>query len=125
MRSDAHPLQVEPVGVPAGADEHVLGDKTPVVVVHRLCEQIELLRRDGQRLVAEGPGHLRGPRAVTGIVPVVLAPAVVEDREQQHHMGAHLLAPGDDQPDLGDPSPVFVPVNSRARARRLARMRDG
>lgn len=80
---DSHAPQVEPVGVPAGADGGVVGHQPAVMVGQGLHQHLQ-----ASGVQAQGPtpqvARQRGdPRPMPWIAPVVLAPAVVQHREAQ------------------------------------------
>ena len=83
-----------------------------VVVAHGVGEGCQGVGINAQRLVAHGLRQCRRPRSVLGVVVVVLAPAVVEDCEQQYRVGVGPLAMGHEQPVLGNAPPVGVAVDA-------------
>jgi len=77
-----HPAEVEPIGVPAGADGRVDGGAALCVVADGVLEEGEAIGAEGEEVRDEGAEHVRGARPVVEVAAVVAAARVVEDGEE-------------------------------------------
>ena len=100
MRCDAHPAQVEPIGVPARLDRDVGMSPLVSVPVAGQVQEAELVVRQVEQQPAHFASESGGTRTVLGIQVFVHSPAVMKDGEKLHDLdaGTGLLA---------QPKPVF------------------
>jgi len=75
------------------------------------AEQREFRVIEFERDAAELPCTGRTAWAVSGVVSVILAPAIVEDAEEPHDLHIRAARFGQPQADLFDASPVSRSVN--------------
>ena len=110
-RGDADSPDVEPVGIPAGADRRVGGGMAGRVIAHSLLEQFEPVPVEGEDGRHDPVEHLRRPWAVKKVVAVVQSAGVVQQGEKAHHRQVGTTAFGDAQAEGLDPLPVAWPVD--------------
>jgi hypothetical protein len=108
---DADSPDVEPVGIPAGADRRVGGGVAGRVIANSLLEQLEPVRVEGEDGRHDPVEHLRRPWAVKKVVAVVQSAGVVQQGEKAHHRQVGTTAFGDAQAEGLDPLPVAWPVD--------------
>ena len=81
MRHNAHATEIQPIGIPAGADRRLVLGVAVAVEPHRLAQ---LLERTGVELgdcalPPQANGKVRGAAAVASIDAVIVALAVVQE----------------------------------------------
>jgi len=114
--------EVQPIGVPAGSDGWIFGQPARRVALTCRCEQRELSECQGEERTVEMPRQRCTPGAVLWVTPFVLAPRIVEEREEEHDEGIcrghHFDQAVADQSNVL-PVPRAMDARVRARAQRL------
>ena len=113
---DADSPDVEPVGVPAGAQGRVIGGQAGRVKADGLLELPESVPVEGEDERHDPVELFRRPGAVVRVVPVVQPAGVVEQGEKAHHRQVGTTAFGNAQTERLDPLPVPWPVDGERAA---------
>lgn len=117
---DAHPAQVQPVRVEAGADGRVIVMMLIRVPRARIVEQLELVVREvAQPLLPQGGGKLRAPCPVAVIPAVIHAAAVMEHGKEPYHGDIGAAFRGQQQSVASHPPPVRWTMNGGIRPVKL------
>ena len=110
---DPDARQVEPVGIPAGADGRVVGDEPVRVLEAGEAERLELRRRCPEQPLRVQLGSERGgARPVLWVAAVVLAHRVVQKREEEDHVRVRPVERlREPEPVRADGAPVQLTVD--------------
>lgn len=86
LRLDANPLEIESVCVAACANGWIIAQFAVSVPFAGVIQQLELLIPELEKRTTQTSGIGRSPGPMTLIPAIVLAPGIVEDCEEAHHM---------------------------------------
>ena len=111
LGNDADARQVQAIGIPAGANRRVTVRAASGMPFAGFAEQRKLLVIKFERNAAELLCAGRTAWAVSGVVSVILAPAIVEDAEEPHDLHIRAARFGQPQADLFNASPMPRSVN--------------